>query len=90
MYSCVLCRPAGMCVGGDIEIKVWLHMIFVQNFTQPGFQAKSFTPQKCVILPQFFLQINSVNASNINNLWHFLVINELFSSMSTVLEMKSG
>ena len=24
-------------------------MIFVQNFTQPDFQAKSFTPQKCVI-----------------------------------------
>ena len=24
-------------------------MIFVKNFTQPDFQAKSFTPQKCVI-----------------------------------------
>ena len=24
-------------------------MIFVQNFTQPDFQAKSFTPQNCVI-----------------------------------------
>ena len=53
MYSCVLCRPAGMCVGGDIEIKVWLHMIFVQNFTQPDFQAKSFTLQKCVICDIF-------------------------------------
>ena len=24
-------------------------MIFVKNFTQPDFQAKNFTPQKCVI-----------------------------------------
>ena len=28
-------------------------MIFVQNFTQPDFQAKSFTPQKCVICDIF-------------------------------------
>ena len=35
-------------------------MIFVQNFAQPDFQAKSFTPR-----------INSVNASNINNLGIF-------------------
>ena len=29
-------------------------MIFVKNFTQPDFQAKSFTPQKCVICDSFF------------------------------------
>ena len=28
-------------------------MIFVQNFTKPDFQAKSFTPQKCVICDIF-------------------------------------
>ena len=28
-------------------------MIFVQNFTQPDFQAKSFAPQKCVIYDIF-------------------------------------
>ena len=39
-------------------------MIFVQNSTQPDFQAKSFTPQKCVIC-DIFSQINSINASNI-------------------------
>ena len=65
-------------------------MEFVKNFTHPEFQAKSFTPQKCVICDIFFSQINSVNASNINNLGIFLVINELISSISTVLEMKSG
>ena len=42
----------------------WPDMILVQNFTQPDFQAKSFTPQ-------VFLQINSVNASNINDLGFF-------------------
>ena len=43
-------------------------MIFVQNSTQPDFQFyTSFTPQKCVIC-DIFSQINSVNASNINNL----------------------
>jgi len=42
-------------------------MEFVKNFTHPDFQAKSFTPQKCVICDSFFSQINSVNASNINN-----------------------
>ena len=42
-------------------------MIFVKNFTQPDFQAKSFTPQQCIIC-DIFLQIDSVNASNINNL----------------------
>ena len=29
-------------------------MKFVKNFTHPGFQATSFTPQKCVIC-EFFL-----------------------------------
>ena len=28
-------------------------MIFVKNFTQPDFQAKRFTPQKCVICDIF-------------------------------------
>ena len=45
-------------------------MIFVQRFTQPDFQAKSFTPQTT-----FFSQIYSVNASTINCLGIFLVIN---------------
>ena len=30
-------------------------MTFVQNFTQPDFQATIFTPQKCVICDIFFL-----------------------------------
>ena len=51
------------CIGADME--------FVKNFTHPDFQAKSFTPQKCVICDSFFSQINSVNASNINNLGIF-------------------
>ena len=38
-------------------------MNFVKNFTQPDFQAKSFT-----YFATFFSQINRVNASNINNL----------------------
>ena len=29
-------------------------MEFVKNFTHPDFQAKSFTPQKCVICDIFF------------------------------------
>ena len=64
-------------------------MIFVKNFVQPDFQAKSFTLQKCVICEKN-LQINDVNASNINHLGIFLVINGVISSMPTVLEMKSG
>ena len=42
-------------------------VIFVQNFTQPDFQAKSLTPQKWVIC-DIFLRINSVNVLNINDL----------------------
>ena len=30
-------------------------MIFVQNFTQPDYEAKSFTPQKCVICDPFLV-----------------------------------
>ena len=45
-------------------------MEIVKNFTHPDFQAKSFTPQKCVICDSFS-RINSVNASNINNLGIF-------------------
>ena len=29
-------------------------MEFVKNFAHPDFQAKSFTPQKCVICDSFF------------------------------------
>ena len=56
-------------------------MIFVQNFTEPDFQAKSFTPQKCGICDIFL-------ANYANSFGHFLVIIGLISSMSTVLEIK--
>ena len=52
-------------------ITITADMIFVKNFTQPDFQAKNFTLRKWVICDIFFLQINSVNASNINNLGIF-------------------
>ena len=52
------------------EIREEADMEIVKNFTHPDFQAKSFTPQKCVICDSFS-QINSVNASNINNLGIF-------------------
>ena len=42
-------------------------MIFVKKFTLPGFQAKSFTLQKCVIYDNFS-QNNGVNDSNIDKL----------------------
>ena len=42
-------------------------MIFVKKFTQPDFQAKSFTLQKCVIYDNFS-QNNGVNDSNIDKL----------------------
>ena len=48
-------------------------MKFVKNFTRPDFQAKSFTPQKCVIC-NISSQINSVNASNINNFGIFWLL----------------
>ena len=35
------------------EAAKYSDMIFVKNFTQPDFQAKSFTPQKCVICDIF-------------------------------------
>ena len=52
-------------------VKLLPDMEFVKNFTHQDVQAKSFTPQKCVICDSFFSQINSVNASNINNLGIF-------------------
>ena len=48
-------------------ITITADMIFVKNFTQPDFQAKNFTLRKWVTC-DIFSQINSVNASNINNL----------------------
>ena len=55
-------------VANAIRNRCQTDMIFVKNFTQPDFQAKRFTPQKCVICYSFFFsQINSVNASNINS-----------------------
>ena len=56
---------------GVVSVNSFSNMEFVKNFTHPDFQAKSFTPQKCVICDIFFSQINSVNASNINNLGIF-------------------
>ena len=41
-------------------------MIFVQNFLPPDFQAKYFTPEKCLGC-DIFSRINRVNASYINN-----------------------
>ena len=35
-------------------LKAASDMEFVKNFTHPDFQAKSFTPQKCVICDSFF------------------------------------
>ena len=62
-------RPGPM-IGGMQEVREshTANMIFVQNLTLPDFQAKNFTPQKCVICDVFFSRINRVNASNINNL----------------------
>ena len=34
-------------------------MEFVKNFTHPDFQAKSFTPQKCVICDSFFGELTA-------------------------------
>ena len=34
-------------------------MEFVKNFTHPDFQAKSFTPQKCVICDSFFRELTA-------------------------------
>ena len=34
-------------------------MIFVKDFTQPDFQAKSFTPQKCIICDIFFRKLTA-------------------------------
>ena len=45
MYT--MCMDQEKCSKGKIQPDA--DMIFVQNFTQPDFQAKSFTPQKCVI-----------------------------------------
>ena len=34
-------------------------MEIVKNFTHPDFQAKSFTPQKCVICDSFFRELTA-------------------------------
>ena len=49
-------------------------MIFVQNFTLPDFQAKNFTPQKCVICNIVRAQYKSVNAFDISNFGIFVRI----------------
>ena len=64
-------------------------MEFVKNFTHPDFQAKSFTPQKCVVCGIFLANLQR-KCIKYQQFGHFLFINGLISSMSTVLEMKSG
>ena len=64
-------------------------MIFVQKFTQPDFQAKSFTPQKCVIC-DFFLAKQQRKCIKYQSFRYFLVIYGVISSMPTVSEMESG
>ena len=49
-------------------------MIFVKKFTLPDFQAKNFTPQKCVICNIVHARYKSVNAFDISNLGIFVRI----------------
>ena len=44
-----------------------MHPIFVKKFTLPDFQAKNFTPQKCVICNIVHTRYKSVNAFDISN-----------------------
>ena len=41
-------------IGEELPANTIADMEFVKNFTHPDFQAKSFTPQKCVICDSFF------------------------------------
>ena len=45
-----------------------------QKFTLPDFQAKNFTPQKCVICKIFHARYKSVNAFDISNFGIFVRI----------------
>ena len=49
-------------------------MIFVKKFTLPDFQAKNFTPQKCVICNIVHARYKSVNAFDIRNFGIFVRI----------------
>ena len=59
-------------------------MIFVKKFTLPDFQAKIFTPQKCVICNIVHARYKSVNAFDISNFGIFVRIELNF----TVFEKK--
>ena len=41
-------------IGEELPANTIADMEFVKNFTHPDFQAKIFTPQKCVICDSFF------------------------------------
>ena len=47
------CHADALCPGLPCNTMQYPDMIFVQNFTLPDFQAKNFTPQKCVICDIF-------------------------------------
>ena len=49
-------------------------MIFVKKFTLPDFQAKNFTPQKCIICNIVHARYKSVNAFDISNFGIFVRI----------------
>ena len=42
-------------------------MIFVKEFTLPDFQAKNFTPQKCVVCNIVHARYKSINGFEISN-----------------------
>ena len=49
-------------------------MIFLKKFTLPDFQAKNFTPQKCVICKIVHARNKSINAFDISNFGIFVRI----------------
>ena len=59
-------------------------MIFVKEFTLPDFQAKNFTPQKCVVCNIVHARYKSVNAFDISKCGIFVRIELNF----TVFEKK--
>ena len=59
-------------------------MIFLKKFTLPDFQAKNFTPQKCVICKIVHARNKSINAFDISNFGIFVRIELNF----TVFEKK--
>ena len=60
-------------------------MIFVKKFALPDFQAKNFTPQKCVICNIVHARYKSVNAFDISKRGIFVRIELNF----TVLRRKN-